>query len=81
MEPNSILESLGKLKEILNGRTMKDLLSNVDTQLLAQTTGTQDGLAPSVELISFTIVILNRQELQQLLVRQLRSILEVLKVI
>ena len=77
MESNNILESLSKLNQILNGRTMKDLLSNVDTQLLPQTT--QD--APSVEPHCFIIVILGRQELQRLLVRQLKNISEVLRVI
>ena len=77
MESNNILESLSKLNQILNGRTMKDLLSNVDTQLLPQ--ATQD--APSVEPHYFIIVILDRQELQRLLVRQLKSISEVLRVV
>jgi len=38
METGNIQSSLDKLQQILGGRTMKDLLSNVDTTKILSTT-------------------------------------------
>ena len=49
MDPSNLQGSLDKLQQILAGRTMKDLLSNVDTSKILQTTQPDGSKLPKNE--------------------------------